>query len=90
MADELDIRDVRTLELQAAIMAAASAEHRITFLTAHGRRVVMIAPANSDPVKGYSPLEAAIAELARLQEPYQRQLARVRELIAQENASLRG
>jgi hypothetical protein len=39
---------------------------------------------------GYSPLEAAVAELSRLHGPYQSQLQRVRDLMAQENANLQG
>jgi hypothetical protein len=68
---------------------AARDEHRVTWVLSWGRRVAMIVPCGSLET-GYSELEAALAELARLQEPYQRQLVRVRELIAQENASLQG
>jgi hypothetical protein len=94
MVRELDIADLAepvsclTLRARAAIFAAR-AEHTVTYLLHEGERVAMIAPCGSLET-GYSELEAALAELARLQEPYQRQLVRVRELIAQENASLQG
>lgn len=80
----------KTEQLRTAVLFARD-QHRITYLTENenGRRVAMIAPCGSLET-GYSELEAALAELARLQEPYQRQLVRVRELIAQENASLQG
>jgi hypothetical protein len=97
MADELDVEvigdafyndDGACPELAAAFRRAHDGQ--VTYLTEAGCRFAAIVPHAGDAEHGYSEFEAAVAEFARLQGPYQRALARVRDLMAQENTSLKG
>jgi hypothetical protein len=91
MANELALDGASPPVLALGIREAARQardRQQVTHLTHNGERIAAIVPCAGSMEEGYSELEAAVAEVARLQGPYQQALARLAEVTAREQANL--